>query len=104
EEYGRICEEIHPTVIQIAGGEPLKRAELPEIVRVLYKPGRPPMLALVTNASLLTEENYLELRQAGIREFSISLDFPDERHDDFRRIPGLFKRLDRLIPRLRAKG
>jgi len=104
EEYGRICEEIHPTVIQIAGGEPLKRANLSEIVRAIYRPGKPPLLALVTNASLLTEKNYLELREAGIREFSISLDFPDERHDDFRRIPGLFKRLDRLIPRLRAKG
>lgn len=101
-EYKRIFDRIRPTVIQIAGGEPLKRRELPEIVRALHNPNRPPLLALVTNASLLTEENYLELRGAGIKEFSISLDFPDERHDDFRRIPGLFARLDELIPRLRA--
>ncbi len=104
EEYRRICEPLTPSVIQIAGGEPLLREDLPEIVRALYRPNRPPLLALVTNASLLTKEKYLELRQAGIKEFSISLDFPDNRHDDFRRIPGLYNRLNRLVPDLRSLG
>jgi len=103
-EYGRICGELAPSVIQIAGGEPLKREDILDIVRALYRPNRPPLLALVTNASLLTEDLYLRLRTAGIRQFSVSLDFPDSRHDEFRRIPGLFNHLDSLIPRLAAKG
>ena len=103
-EYKRICESLSPSVIQIAGGEPLKRQELPEIVRALHRPNGLPLLALVTNASLLTKQKYLELREAGVTEFSISLDFPDSRHDDFRRIPGLFERLDRLIPELHSLG
>lgn len=103
-EYKRICESLSPSVIQIAGGEPLKRKELPEIVRALHRPHRPPLLAVVTNASLLTKQNYLELTDAGVNEFSISLDFPDSRHDDFRRIPGLFDRLNKLIPELHALG
>jgi len=104
EEYARICEELSPAMIQIAGGEPLRRDDLVDIVKALYKPNRTPFLVIVTNASLLTREKYLELRAAGIRQFSISLDFPDERHDDFRRIPGLFRRLEGLVPELLSLG
>lgn len=103
-EYKRICSSLSPAMIQIAGGEPLLRKDLPEIVRELYRPNKLPLLIVVTNGFLLTEEKYLELREAGISQFSISLDFPDERHDEFRRIPGLFKKLNRLIPGLLALG
>ncbi|TET69842.1 MAG: radical SAM protein, partial [Candidatus Zixiibacteriota bacterium] len=104
EAYRRICEELSPAVIQIAGGEPLLRNDLPQIVRALYRSDRPPYLVLVTNASLLTREKYAELREAGIKQFSISLDFPDERHSEFRRIPGLFEKLDNLVPELLSFG
>lgn len=104
EEYKKIFDQFNPTVIQIAGGEALLREDLPDIVRALNHPNRPPLLALVTNASLMTKEKYLVLREAGIKEFSISIDFPDERHDDFRRIPGLFKHLESLIPELISLG
>ena len=104
QEYRRICRLLSPSLIQIAGGEPLKRADLAEIVTALHRPNRWPFLVLITNASLLTVEKYLELREAGIRQFSISLDFPDERHDDFRRVPGLYRRLGVLIPRLLSYG
>jgi MoaA/NifB/PqqE/SkfB family radical SAM enzyme len=39
-----------------------------------------------------------------VDQFSLSLDFPDERHDGFRRLPGLFRRLERLVPELTARG
>ena len=103
-KYAEICERLSPSLIQIAGGEPLKRDDLPEIVRALYKPNKPPLLVIITNGSLLTKEKYLELRQAGAKQFSISLDFPDSRHDDFRRIPGLFDHLNETIPELLAMG
>ena len=102
--YKMICEEIDPVVIQISGGEPLLRDDLTQIVKALYRLDRTPFLVLVTNGFLLTEEKYIALREAGIGQFSISLDFPDYRHDDFRRIPGLFGRLDRLIPELISTG
>jgi MoaA/NifB/PqqE/SkfB family radical SAM enzyme len=34
----------------------------------------------------------------------VSLDFPDQRHDEFRRHPGLYQHLSRIIPRLAALG
>jgi len=40
------------------------------------------------------------LRAAGVDQFSVSLDFPDERHDEFRLHPGLFKHLSEIVPRL----
>jgi len=30
------------------------------------------------------------LKEAGVNYFSVSLDFPDKRHDEWRRMPGLF--------------
>jgi len=53
---------------------------------------------------LLNESNYLQLREAGVDQFSVSLDFPDERHDEFRRRSGLYKRLEQNLPRLAKLG
>jgi MoaA/NifB/PqqE/SkfB family radical SAM enzyme len=61
-------------------------------------------MILVTNGVLLSESNYLQLREAGVNQFSVSLDFPDERHDEFRRHPGLYKRLEQTLPRLAKLG
>jgi MoaA/NifB/PqqE/SkfB family radical SAM enzyme len=52
----------------------------------------------------MTEEKYLQLRAAGVDQFSVSLDFPDERHDEFRRCPGLYSHLSEVVPRLAAFG
>jgi MoaA/NifB/PqqE/SkfB family radical SAM enzyme len=62
-----------------------------------------PFIILVTNGSLLTEKKYVELKAVGLDRVSVSLDFPDQRHNTFRRIPGLYQRLDRLLPRLARK-
>jgi MoaA/NifB/PqqE/SkfB family radical SAM enzyme len=52
----------------------------------------------------MTQEKYLALREAGVDQFSVSLDFPDQRHDDFRAYPGLYRHLEDLIPRLAKLG
>ncbi len=104
EEYYKIYDEIRPLVVQISGGEPLLRKDILDIVRIFSHPGHLPYIVFVTNASLLTVEKYDQLKEAGVHEFSISLDFPDERHDKNRHIPGLFKHLSDLIPKLTARG
>ena len=52
----------------------------------------------------MTEERYLELREAGVDQFSVSLDFPDDRHDVFRGLPGLYDHISDLIPRCARHG
>jgi MoaA/NifB/PqqE/SkfB family radical SAM enzyme len=56
---------------------------------------------VTTNAALLTKERYQSLVEAGVNEFSVSLDYPDERHDDFRAIPGLFNKIQTLVFQLK---
>ncbi len=103
-EYRKYMEVLCPPVVQVSGGEPLMRLDLTEIVRNIKLHSGLPYLILVSNWSLMTEQRYVELRRAGVDEFCVSLDFPDERHDDFRGLPGLYRRLSRLIPTVAALG
>jgi MoaA/NifB/PqqE/SkfB family radical SAM enzyme len=103
-EYTRYMESLRPCVVQISGGEPLMRDDVVEIVRTIKGGPRPPYAILVSNWSLMNEQKYLALREAGVDQFSVSLDFPDERHDYFRVHPGLYRHLSQLIPRLALLG
>jgi MoaA/NifB/PqqE/SkfB family radical SAM enzyme len=103
EDFARLVREIRPAASQISGGEPLLRPDVVDIARAIKQPDGLPYLILVTNASLLTEEKYLELKQAGVNQFSISLDFPDVRHDAFRGYDGLFAHLATLVPTLAGR-
>ena len=103
-EYRRYMEDLRPCVVQVSGGEPLLRDDVVEIVRQIKGGSKLPYTILVSNWSLMTEEKYLALREAGIDQFSVSLDFPDERHDEFRVYPGLYRHLEDLVPRLARLG
>ena len=104
EEYGDLTRRLNPVVAQISGGEPLLRKDIAEIVKAIKRSDGLPYVILVTNGVLLNESNYLQLHEAGVNQFSVSLDFPDERHDEFRRRPGLYKRLEQRIPQLAKLG
>jgi MoaA/NifB/PqqE/SkfB family radical SAM enzyme len=79
------------------------RKDIAAIVKAIKQAG-PEYVILVTNGVLLNESNYLQLREAGVHQFSVSLDFPDQRHDEFRRRPGLYKRLEQSLPKLAKLG
>lgn len=102
-DYARYSHELKPGVCQLSGGEPLLRDDLEEIARAVKRRNGLPLVVLVSNWWLMTEERYLALSRAGVSLFSISLDFPDERHDDFRRIPGLYAKMSEIIPYLIKK-
>ncbi len=103
-EYRRYVEVLRPCVVQVSGGEPLMRKDLTDVVRNIKCPNRLPYIILVSSWSLMTVEKYQQLREAGVDQFSVSLDFPDQRHDDFRRFPGLYDRLNDLMPKCAALG
>jgi MoaA/NifB/PqqE/SkfB family radical SAM enzyme len=103
-DYRHYVEVLNPCVVQISGGEPLMRDDVVDIVRNIKSDSGLPYTILVSNWSLMTEKKYLALREAGIHQFSVSLDFPDERHDQFRGYPGLYQHLSDLMPRLAAMG
>lgn len=84
------AKELGLRCFKITGGEPFTRRKL---INTLIELGSELGLSMYieTNGSFIDEEEarFLEGRAVGI---SISLDFPDERHDEFRRFPGAFKR------------
>jgi MoaA/NifB/PqqE/SkfB family radical SAM enzyme len=100
EQLLEVCRQLRPIVAIMSGGEPLLRRDLPQIVRTLKRGCVPLRVFLNTNAALLTLAVYGELAEAGVDEVLISFDYPDERHDEFRKIPGLFRRIETLIREL----
>ncbi len=100
DEYAEICRELRPVVSHISGGEPLARGDVYEIVDKMTTDGGLPWMIVVTNASNLTPERFFKLKDAGMHQLSVSLDFPDERHDEFRRIPNLYKHMGEVLPEL----
>lgn len=100
EEYAAICRELRPVVSHVSGGEPLARGDVYEIVDRMTVKGDLPWMIVVTNASNLTPERFFRLKKAGMHQLSVSLDFPDERHSEFRRIPGLFGHMAEVLPEL----
>jgi len=103
-DYRRYMDVLKPCVVQISGGEPLMRKDLTEVVRNIKKPKGLPYTILVSSWSLMTLERYEELYAAGVDQFSVSLDFPDERHDEFRGLKNLYKRLEQVIPKVAQLG
>ena len=59
--------------IRVTGGEPLVRAELPELVKMLSRTKGIQELSLTTNGTLL-QDYALELKQAGLSRVNVSLD------------------------------
>jgi MoaA/NifB/PqqE/SkfB family radical SAM enzyme len=92
-----LCRELRPLVAILSGGEPLMRPDILEIARSLKQGAAPIRVFLNTNGALLTRARFLALVEAGVDEVLVSLDYPDERHDAFREIPGLFARIRGLL-------
>ena len=103
-DYRRYMDTLRPCVVQVSGGEPLMRDDIRDVVRNIKLENGLPYIILVSCWSLMTREKYLALREAGVDQFSVSLDFPDRRHDDFRCYPGLYKHLSQVIPECAALG
>ncbi len=93
-----------PMMVCFTGGEPLLRRDLEDLISAVNNAVRLKYITLITHGAMLTVERARSLWAAGINQFSISLDFLDERHDRARGIPGLAARILETVPRLRAEG
>jgi MoaA/NifB/PqqE/SkfB family radical SAM enzyme len=100
-DYRRIPGSL--THINVSGGEPFLRDDLPEIVRVMRSVTRNPRIVISTNAILpeRTERIMREIPDAAVR---ISIDGIGEAHDTTRGVPGNYDRCLETLERLRAIG
>jgi MoaA/NifB/PqqE/SkfB family radical SAM enzyme len=85
-------------LINLAGGEPLLRADLAEVVAALARWHFP---FLTTNGWAVTAERARELWQAGMWGASVSIDYADTRHDDQRGRRGALEAARRAVETLR---
>jgi MoaA/NifB/PqqE/SkfB family radical SAM enzyme len=104
DDYSPIVARLKPFCVTFSGGEPLLRPELPRLVAQVTALSPRPYTAVLTNGWLLSTERARELRDAGCEQISVSIDHIGERHDERRRLPGLFARLERQLPELHAIG
>ena len=87
----------------IAGGEPLLREDLPELVAHAHQLGL--LTRVSTNGWLLTRERVRELKRSGLDVCGVSLDYADAaKHDEQRGLPGTFQKAVQGIRYLREEG
>ena len=76
--------------LYIAGGEPFLRKDLFDIIERARAGGV--RVYMATNATYLTRERALRLRELGLEDVLVSLDGVDAKtHDTFRRVPGAYR-------------
>ncbi len=91
-------------IMVMTGGDPLKRADLFDLIR--YAAGKGLQLALTPSATpLATREAFEKARDAGIQRLGISLDGADAKtHDAFRGWEGSFERTLIMLKNARELG
>lgn len=107
-DFVRVVQRFQPFTVTICGGEPFMRRDALDIIRaVKTAPGAPGgfrYVAIITNGWFLTEARAQDLINTGIDQINVSLNWPDERQDDDRKIKGLFKRISTIVPWMVQKG
>ena len=98
----RQCHELGVFSIYLVGGEPLLNKDITQIVKMIDQ--KRSALLIFTNGSLLAEKAS-SLKKAGLRRIIVSIDFPEaQKHDAFRKHPGLFEKAVEGIRQAKRQG
>ncbi len=108
EDFFRVLDGISRKVdprevlVIISGGEPLVREDIVECAQGIHDRGF--AWGMVSNGLYMTAERYAQLRDAGLRSLTISLDGLEPQHTWLRRHPDCFRMADQAIDRVVADG
>ncbi len=84
-------DQLGTLIVSLAGGEPLIREDLCDIITILNENNQFPIL--ITNGWFVNESYAKDLSKAGLQEISVSVDYSTaERHDRQRAAPGSYQR------------
>ena len=95
-DYVAVVRRFRPFSVTICGGEPFMRKDALDSIRAVRAEPGFRWVAIITNGWFLTEDRAQKLMDTGIDQINVSLNFPDERQDTDRKLPGL-KLSDTLI-------
>lgn len=88
---GRKLNRLGTLIISLAGGEPLIREDLCDVIRILNEENHFPVL--ITNGWFVNQSLARDILRAGLQEISVSVDYADaKRHDAQRGRPGSWDR------------
>ncbi len=91
--------DAHKILINVTGGEPLVRKDLCEVMEYASK-DLGFMWGMTSNGILLNDENIAKLKKANMATISISIDGLEKTHDEFRGVPGSYKKIIENIKKL----
>jgi len=103
-DYVAVVRRFRPFSVTICGGEPFMRKDALDIIRAVRAEPGFRWVSIITNGWFLTEDRAQKLMDTGIDQINVSLNFPDERQDTDRKLPGLFKRISHIVPWMTARG
>jgi MoaA/NifB/PqqE/SkfB family radical SAM enzyme len=102
--YADAARFFKPLLVTFTGGEPLLRRDLETLVSAVSAAVRLKYIMIITHGGMLTVERARSLREAGINQFNVSLDYLDGRHDTARGIPGLAQKILGTVDGMRTAG
>ena len=103
-DYVAVVRRFRPFSVTICGGEPFMRKDALEIIRAVRAEPGWRWVSIITNGWFLSEDRAQKLMDTGIDQINVSLNFPDERQDTDRKLPGLFKKISHIVPWMTARG
>jgi len=93
---GRKLNRLGTLIISLAGGEPLMREDLYDVITILNQANHFPIL--ITNGWFVDETVARDILRAGLQEISVSVDYRDpRRHDAQRGHPGAWDHAIRAL-------
>ncbi len=88
---GRKLNQLGTLIISLAGGEPLIRSDIYDVITTLNAANHFPIL--ITNGWFVDETVARDILRAGLQEISVSIDYRDPaKHDAQRGCPGAWER------------
>ncbi len=104
KDYAPIVRKFKPLSLTITGGEPLLRTDLETLIRTIVANNGFLYINCISNGVAMTPERARALWESGLSQLSLSLDFPDERHDKQRGVKGLWTHIKELAVALPRVG
>jgi len=102
--YTDVVRRFDPLVVVLTGGEPMLRPDLVRVAREVKQVPGFRYVTLLTHGGLLSERKVQDLVDAGVNQVNVSLNYPDARQDAERGIPGLFEKIEAIVPKMASAG